>query len=91
MNSRSGLGLRFVRLLLIAALCSAALFGVLYHVGDGIIDSLAINEDFQARCIEARVESLQAYVDSNRIAATDADALLEWCENQPVVLMEIYR
>lgn len=91
MNSRSGLGLRFVRLLLIAALCSAALFGVLYHVGDGVIDSMARNEDFQARCIEARVESLQAYVDSNQIAAVDTGALLNWCENQPVVLMEIYR
>lgn len=91
MNSRSGLGLRFVRLLLLSASIGIALFVALYHIGDAMIDTITGNVDYQAERIAARVESLQAYVDSNQIAATDTAALLAWCEGQPVILMEVYR
>lgn len=91
MRNYSGMGLRFIRLLLIAALCSFLMMGFLHYGGNIIIGELLEKTDFQAKRTENRVNAFQSYVKKNNVALTDGDALLSWCNNQPLVLMEVYR
>ena len=91
MRNYSGMGLRFIRLLLIAALCSFLMMGFLHYGGNIVIGELLEKTDFQAKRTENRVNAFQSYVKKNNVALTDGDALLNWCNNQPLVLMEVYR
>ncbi len=91
MRNYSGMGLRFIRLLLIAALCSFLMMGFLHYGGNIVIGELLEKTDFQAKRTENRVNAFQSYVKKNNVALTDGDALLSWCNNQPLVLMEVYR
>lgn len=91
MSSRSGLGLRLVKLLVIAAICGLATYGAARLLGDYVVDALITNTDFQERRTESRVASLQRYITRNNLSATDSAPLLAWCREQPLVLMEILR
>ena len=91
MRNRSGMSLRFIRLLFIAALCSILLMGFLHYGGNIVMNELLEKTDFQVKRTEDRVKAFQNYVKKNDVASTDADALLDWCNQQPLVLMEVYR
>lgn len=62
MRNYSGMGLRFIRLLLIAALCSFLMMGFLHYGGNIIIGELLEKTDFQAKRTENRVNAFQSYV-----------------------------
>ncbi|MEA4814129.1 MAG: HAMP domain-containing sensor histidine kinase [Oscillospiraceae bacterium] len=55
-----------------------------------MMEHLLDTSDFEIKRTEARVEAFQNYVKKNNISYTDADAMLDWCNKQPLVLMEVY-
>ncbi|WP_020614677.1 hypothetical protein [Sediminispirochaeta bajacaliforniensis] len=77
MRNRSGMSLRFIRLLFIAALCSILLMGFLYYGGNIVMNELLEKTDFQVKRTEDRVKAFQNYVKKNDVESTDADALLD--------------
>lgn len=91
MPSSSGLDRRFIKLLIAAFLCGAAVFAAVLFLGRTAADSIAGDPGFRARMTESRVASLQEYIDRNELSSSESSALLSWCRRQPLVLMEIYR
>lgn len=91
MHKSSGMSLRFIRLLLIAALCSILLFLVLHYCGNILINNLIEKTDYRVKRTETRVNDFQNYVTKNHIASTDTGVLLDWCNRQPLLFMEVYR
>jgi len=62
MRNRSGMSLRFIRLLFIAALCSILLMGFLHYGGNIVMNELLEKTDFQVKRTEDRVKAFQNYV-----------------------------
>lgn len=55
MRNRSGMSLRFIRMLFIAALCSILLMGFLHYGGKIVMNELLEKTDFQVKRTEDRV------------------------------------
>lgn len=82
---------RLLILLLTAGLCGAALAGLLHFGGEYAIDCCIDSEDYRQSRTEKRVASLQRFIDKNQLSSSDRTALMDWCDRQPLLLMEISR
>lgn len=91
MNRQSGLGLRFLRLLALSALCAIVLFGAVRGCGNLAVDSLVNNANYRAVRAQKRVDSLQSYIQRNQVSATNSGVLTKWCQQQPLIFLEVYR
>lgn len=91
MKNIRGMSLQLFRLLMIAGICAVSLFVLIHSCSDLLIGKYFSGSDLQLRMIEKRIESFGDYVLNNSISATDTVDLLNWCDKQPMVLMEVYR
>lgn len=92
MNDRQdSIYFRLFRVLILAAVVSAACFMILNTVVEKRIDRYVSNPDYREQENNARIESLQDYVRRNGISTGDWEALDEWVKKQAVLSLQVYR
>lgn len=91
MKNIRGLSMQLLKLILLSGLCAVFFFVSVRLISNLLIDKYFTNSKLQAQMNQKRIESFSAYISKNSISATDTDAILKWCDKQPMVLMEIYR
>lgn len=82
---------RLIRLLLLAAVVSAAGFLILNAVVEKRIERYVSNPDYREKENNARIGNLQDYVRKNGISTGDRTDLDEWVKKQAVLSLQVYR
>ena len=91
MKNLRGMSVQLLRLLMLAGICAVSLFMFIHLCTDPLISKFFSGSALQMNMIGKRIEHFERYISQNDISATDAEALMKWCDKQPMVLMEIYR
>lgn len=91
MKKFRSLGLQLLRLVMVAASVAIAVFLLLQLSSNYLVTKHFSGSELQNVMSQKRLASFSRFVEQNHVAATDTGRLLQWCEKQPMVLMEVYR
>ncbi len=81
----------FIKAFIIGIGLSLIVFAVLFSFMDSFLSSFFINSDYITNCEEKYIKSLQEYIDNGNIAATDTDALRNWCRENDILTFLVSR
>ena len=81
----------FIKAFIIGIGLSLIVFAVLFSFMDSFLSSFFINSDYITNCEEKYIKSLQEYIDKENIAATDTDALRNWCRENDILTFLVSR
>lgn len=91
MRPLRGITIQFLYTILRAGLYSILLFVGIVQVTNLFIKNYFSASVLQQQMISHRVHQFKEYVSDHELSATDYIAIQNWCDKQPLVLMELYR
>ena len=87
-------GNRLLVLLVSAVLLSLALAGGVYlltrHILSGQVDRMVVAKDYQAGRARSMLQSLQRFIDERGLKTADVNAVSQWENENPYVILTIY-
>ena len=89
-NIRS-MSMQLLRLLMLAGICAIIFLSAVLACSNLLINKYFPGSDLQLRMTEKRIENFESYISKNNVSAMDTDELIQWCDKQPMILMEIFR
>lgn len=89
-NIRS-MSMQLLRLIMLAGTCSILLLTGIHLCSNLLIKKSFPGSKLQLLMTEKRIEKFRDYITKNSLSATDSEDLIQWCNEQPMILMEIYR
>ena len=91
MKSIRSMSMQLLRLLMLAGVCAISFLSTILACSNLLVNKYFPGSDLQLQMTEKRIENFESYISKNNVSATDSDELMQWCDKQPMILMEIYR
>ena len=91
MKSIRSMSMQLLRLLMLAGVCAIIFLSTILACSNLLVNKYFPGSDLQLQMTEKRIENFESYISKNNVSATDSDELMQWCDKQPMILMEIYR
>ena len=76
---------------MLAGVCAIIFLSTILACSNLLVNKYFPGSDLQLQMTEKRIENFESYISKNNVSATDSDELMQWCDKQPMILMEIYR